>query len=707
MPEASTPFGWSWQHGPIRLRFEVRADGTVRLRWMNDLPGEAAGAGLPPLDILTVADGRGWSGFRYVESTLGARMRYRTHQESTDGGWREHLLSMEDPETGLRADLVLRAAAGLGVLRSFVRLHHGGTEPVVLEAVTSLVAAGLPGLDPTGLEDIDVYWADNDWLAENRWQRRPARDLLPDVDAARRPVPPCGCFARTGEGSWSTGRHLPMGALVNRRDGHTWLWQIEHNGAWHWQVGEHRGGLYLALLGPTSAEHQWRLQLRPGESFETVPVAVAVADGGFDAAVADLTRYRRALRRPHPDHTRLPVVFNDYMNTLMGDPTTERLLPLIDAAARAGAEYFCVDAGWYAETGEDWWGTVGAWRPSRSRFPGGIGEILDRIRAAGMVPGLWLEPEAVGVSSPVAGQLPAEAFFRRAGVRVRENGRYHLDLSHPAAVAHLDEVVDRLVAELGIGYLKLDYNLNIQSGTESHGASAGAGLLGHNRALLRWLDAVLDRHPHLVIENCASGAMRSDPAMLSRLQLQSTSDQQDPLRYPPIAAAAPALIPPEQCGNWAYPQPTHTADEIGFTLCTAMLGRLYLSGHLNRMDPGQFALVSRAVEVYKRLRPVLADAVPFWPSGLPQWDDASVSLGMRSPEVSYVVVWCRATSGLEAWLALPHLAGDEMRTEVLFPPHRDVRPYWDAGAGRLRVRLAAAPSACLIALHKDQNAARP
>jgi len=163
-----------------------------------------------------------------------------------------------------------------------------------------------------------------------------------------------------------------MGALINRLTGHGWLWQIEHNGAWHWQIGEYRPGVYLALLGPTNAEHQWQLTLQPGEWFESVPVAIAVTADGFDDAVARLTRYRRAVRRPHPDHIKLPIVFNDYMNTLMGDPTTERLLPLIDAAAGVGAEYFCIDAGWYAEIGEDWWSAVGAWGPSRSRFPGGI-----------------------------------------------------------------------------------------------------------------------------------------------------------------------------------------------------------------------------------------------------------------------------------------------------------------------------------------------
>ena len=210
-----------------------------------------------------------------------------------------------------------------------------------------------------------------------------------------------------------------MGAVINRRTGAAWAWQIEHNGAWHWQVGEFTppcaasdgGQAYLALLGPTDAEHQWRMVLTPGASFTTVPVAVAVSNEGFEGAVAALAASRRAVRRPHEDHRRLPVIFNDYMNTLKGDPTTERLLPLIAAAANAGAEYFCIDAGWYAEAGESWWDTVGLWKPSATRFPGGLSEVLDCIRAEGMVPGLWLEPEVVGVRSPVADRLPPDAFF--------------------------------------------------------------------------------------------------------------------------------------------------------------------------------------------------------------------------------------------------------------------------------------------------------
>ncbi|CAM5685521.1 hypothetical protein SAFG77S_10058 [Streptomyces afghaniensis] len=171
-----------------------------------------------------------------------------------------------------------------------------------------------------------------------------------------------------------------------------------------------------------------------------------------------------------------------------------------------------------------------------------------------MVPGLWLEPEVIGVRSPMAKSLPDEAFFRRDGVRVTEAGRHHLDLRHPAARAHLDQVVDRLVGEWGVGYLKLDHNIDPGSGTSAHpGEAPGAGLLGHNRAHLDWLDGFLDRYPHLVVENCSSGGMRWDHALLSRMQLQSTSDQQNLHLYAPIAASAPTAVTPDRVPSGRTP----------------------------------------------------------------------------------------------------------------------------------------------------------
>jgi alpha-galactosidase len=127
--------------------------------------------------------------------------------------------------------------------------------------------------------------------------------------------------------------------------GRTIAWQVEHNGGWLWEVGERRQGLYVAAFGPTDIAHQWRRTLAPGDSFTSVPVGVAISDSALEGAIAQLTKYRRATRRPHHDSDTLPVIYNDYMNTLDGNPTAERLVPLIDAAAAAvGAEYFVIDA---------------------------------------------------------------------------------------------------------------------------------------------------------------------------------------------------------------------------------------------------------------------------------------------------------------------------------------------------------------------------
>ena len=125
--------------------------------------------------------------------------------------------------------------------------------------------------------------------------------------------------------------------------------------------------------------------------------------------------------------------------------------------------------------------------------------------------------------------------------------------------------------------------------------------------------------------------MRTDYALLSRLQLQSTGDQQEYLRYPPVAAAAPAPMTPEQAAVWAYPQPGFTADEIAFTLASAMLGRVHLSGHLDRMSLAERIIVTRGIAVYKEIRAEISRSVPFWPLGLPGWDDPRVALGVRAP----------------------------------------------------------------------------
>ncbi|WP_329415686.1 alpha-galactosidase [Streptomyces sp. NBC_00704] len=838
-----------WSDEVLGLRAVVDIAGSVRLTGADQLWNRL----VPLVEVVVTGQGRMWSGERFIDTAVGGRLVLRGHETAVDGAWRRTTIGLADPETGLAAHVTLSTVPGSRFLRSQVRLVNEGQAPLHLESVSSLTLGGVTDR-AGGLDGLTLHWADNDWLAECRWRRAAFRDLVVPLNRAAHGHEGRGCFERYSQGSWSTGRHLPVAAVTDGRGG-AWLWQIESGAGWRYEIGEREGAAYLALFGPDDAHHQWRRTLAPGEEFTTVPAALvrvaagaeagggagggagagigarvgggvkagagansgdeagagvnagaeggagakvgaeggagvnagveagamakagdeggamanagdeggakakagdeagagvnagaeggagakAVAKagggsgggaGGLDAAFGELTAYRRRIRRDHPDHRNLPVIYNDYMNTLMGDPTTDKLLPLVEAAGAVGAEVFVVDAGWYDDDAEGWWDAVGAWEPAARRFPGGIQEVLDAIGRHGMTPGLWLEPEVVGVRSPLAAALPPEAFFRRGGVRLTEHGRHHLDLRHPAARAHLDRVVDRIVGEWGVGYLKLDYNINIGPGTENGAESAGAGLLGHHRAHLDWLASLLDRHPGLVLENCGSGGLRMDYAQLAVAQVQSTSDQQDPRRSPPIAVAAATAVAPEQAAVWAYPQPDFGPDEIAFTMTTALLGRVHLSGFLDRMNDEQFARVRSAVDVYKRIRPEIGEALPMWPLGLPGWEDTWLAYGLRGASATYLALWRRdpaATGRAEArdgsapagagsraaardrrapadagsdsrTLRVPHLLGARPRIESLYPADSDATADWNAADATLTVSLPRADTAVLLRL---------
>ncbi|MDN3241561.1 glycoside hydrolase family 36 protein [Glycomyces tritici] len=672
---------FEWAAPGLHLGFDHADDRPVRLvRLATGPDAPSAAAPWAIVDVYTPGEHRARNNQTLLHSGAGQRLRY-AGRESLDGELR---ITQHDHETGLEVTSVFRAAGPGLQIRHTVR--NGSERELVLLSVSSAVVA----VPDTGGQEL--LWGESEWLAEGRWHQRPLHDLLPDTHPELHGGQYSrGLFSLTSHGSWSSGTFLPTGVLANA-DGPSLAWQVETSAGWHWETALTGGTVTVGVHGATDMHHQFAARLAPGEAFTSVPAGVCIADGGRDAAFAALTGYRRAIREVRPVDARLPVVYNDFMNTLMGWPTTERLLPLIESAGEAGAEYFCIDAGWFAALEGNWWTNAGEWLEAPERFTGGLLSVIDAIRANGMRPGLWLEPEAVGVESPMAKRLPDEAFFQRFGERVSEAGHFQLDLRHPAARAHLDETVDRLVDEFGIGFFKLDYNTNTGLGTDVDAAGPGAGLLGHTLAYTDWLRDAQERHPGLLFENCGSGAMRMDYNLLSVVHLQSTSDQQEFRSYAPIAAAAPASVLPEQAGNWAYPAASMSLEETAFAMTAGVVGRIYLSGFLNELSAEQSALVREAVMLHKDWRHRIAEAVPTWPLGLPRWEDEVVALQLDAGPQSLLAVWSR---GGAAEIALPELEG---RTVAQVYPA--ALPQWTirTGDGAPVLEVPAGPAARIFAI---------
>ncbi len=578
-------------------------------------------------------------GAKLTGGNPGMRLVFIEKRELATSYGKQVVLVQKDTIHKLRVESYYEYSDASPTIRRYTKVFNEGIEDVGIEFLSSAILNNYNNITP-GLpeENIRIHYAFNSWKAEAQWKTSKPSELGWNSNNA---------FNLTGAmftsvGSWSTIRYLPMGMVENIKARITWFWHIEHNGSWHCEMSDtEEGSTYMYLGGPDAIHGDAWKNLKPGESYQTVSVALGCVKGGFDEAVAALTNYRRAMViEPHDSYLKCPVAYNDYMKCLWAKPTTENELPLINAAARAKCDYFVIDAGWFTEKGESWHDAVGPWQPSKSRFDGGLQQLLDTIRKKGMIPGLWLEPEVVSINTFLKDKSDSW-FMMQHGKRHIDNNRFSLDFRNPEVVEYMSSVVNRMVNEYGVGYIKMDYN-NPTWGTETGTSSPGQGLLEQNRAVVEWLKTIRNKYPQLIIENCASGGCRMDYAMLSQCQLQSLSDQTDFTKCPAILVGALAAVVPEQLGSWTFPLPAANAREASFSMVNAMLCRIYQSGKISELSKESFDQVTKGIEIYKSvLAPFIPQSVPFFPLGMPSIEDeiSPVAVGIRSGNKEFIAVW--------------------------------------------------------------------
>jgi alpha-galactosidase len=115
-----------------------------------------------------------------------------------------------------------------------------------------------------------------------------------------------------------------------------------------------------------------------------------------------------------------------------------------------------IDAGWYSIRGDY---TV------RPDLEGGMKGIADRIKAAGMTPGIWIDGFRANSASEVCKKHPEYFLHDQDGnmiIEVRrkegvDRDRVYFDYSHPGARAHIAERIRTIVKEYGFPYVKIDF----------------------------------------------------------------------------------------------------------------------------------------------------------------------------------------------------------------------------------------------------------
>ena len=195
-----------------------------------------------------------------------------------------------DPVLKLSVESVYEAFDGVPVVRRYSRITNSGGSPVGLEFLSSAMLHGLAAPQEYDRE-LRIHLAQNSWMAEGQWHTfRPSEMGFVENERTSWSQAQAGSV-----GSWSTERYLPMAMAENTRLGLTWFWQIEHNGSWYWEISNvsardnYADDVYAYLGGPDDLHAAAWKSLKPGETYQTVPVAVGCVRGGFSEAVESLT----------------------------------------------------------------------------------------------------------------------------------------------------------------------------------------------------------------------------------------------------------------------------------------------------------------------------------------------------------------------------------------------------------------------------------
>ena len=525
-----------------------------------------------------------------------------------------------------------------------------------MHTLTQVAGANVYGVcfDKEGLKDrlcdgsILIHYCISRWQGEGQWRSATPEDL--GIYAATKHGWERSWYRFDSLSSWSTATYYPLLIIEDKKKNECWFFETEGGHSWFMEIYGYGGEDIRALcvkMGGADEKSGFVKKLSAGESYESCPCVYGVTKGGFEEAVKALTAYKRAVSLVKGG---CPLTFNDYMNCNWTNESERTLLPLIDKAAELGVEVFCLDDGWQE--------TQGLWYPADEKFGDkGLQGIFDYIKAKGMKAGVWFEFETVPLQ---VGQMLGSDdcfLFRNDGLVAPH--RPLANMRSERLLTYLNERVDALY-HMGVRFIKNDHNNTEYIGSTMYGESAGEGLENNAKAFLKFIDGIVKRHPDLIIENCGSGAMRSDNGTLRHFHIQSTSDQENYLSYTSVLAGSLALMPPEKAGIWCYPYPLSFDDRMNlelsneqvklyengeqtvFNVVNGFMGCMYLSGKIHQADEYNFALLKEGVDLYKEYAPFIRESYPVFPRGMIRLSDRTYNaVGLMNDEktVMLLAVW--------------------------------------------------------------------
>lgn len=295
-----------------------------------------------------------------------------------------------------------------------------------------------------------------------------------------------------------------------------------------------------------------------------------------------------------------PVIYNSWY-PFEFSVTQENCMEMLQRAKEVGAELFVIDDGWMIGRTCDSNG-LGDWFADPTRFPEGLKPIADACHEIGLLFGLWVEPEMLNSNSDLYRQHPDWVLRDPHQPEDTMRNQLVLDLSREDVTQWCIDMLDRLLGEYELDYLKWDMNRYMSS-------------FGTNREIrFRYIQNLYkiwqfmnERYPNVLYENCASGGGRADFGMLPYADRINRSDNADPVDVIRIHEGFTTLFLPKLAGGAGNisPSPNNIngrSTPFLFRAIIGMTGSMSIGIDLTTCNDNTLHEIRRATEIFKTLR---------------------------------------------------------------------------------------------------------
>lgn len=315
------------------------------------------------------------------------------------------------------------------------------------------------------------------------------------------------------------------------------------------------------LMGIHPNGFKWTLE--KGESFQTPEMVMVYSEAGLNGMSQTFHKlYRTRLARGTWRDKVRPILINSW-EAFYFDFDAPKLLGLADVAADLGMELFVLDDGWFGKR-DDSTSSLGDWYPNEEKLKGTLKELAEKINAKGLKFGLWIEPEMTNKDSDLYRVHP-DWILAEQGKRIcHSRTQYVLDFSKKEVREYIGDMLENLLAEVPVSYIKWDMNRTFSEVFSNGNDREYQGKVCHKYILgvYELYERLTSRFPHVLFESCASGGARFDPGMLYYAPQGWTSDDTDAIERLKIQYGTSMVYPVSCMGSHVSASPNHQTNRV-------------------------------------------------------------------------------------------------------------------------------------------------